>query len=63
MNDGELFTRMQYHGVVAMGMRPEDFWNLPVGLFLDLWTCHKQYMGIEKPKRYVDIDEIFQGVQ
>jgi hypothetical protein len=52
---------MYYHSIVTMGMRPDDYWNMPIGLFLDLWTCHRQYLGYDKPKRYVDIDEIFQG--
>nr|DAY93052.1 MAG TPA: hypothetical protein [Caudoviricetes sp.] len=25
---------------------------------MDLWECHKQFMGIAKPKRESDIDEV-----
>ena len=25
---------------------------------MDLWECHKQFMGIAKPKREADIDEV-----
>jgi hypothetical protein len=41
-----------------MGMGADDFWLMPIGLFLDLWTCHKQFIGVEKPKREVFIDEV-----
>jgi hypothetical protein len=37
-----------------MGMRPETFWLIPIGLFLDLWCCYKQYHGIEKPMKSID---------
>jgi len=35
-------------------MEPEQFWLTPLGLFLDLWTCHKQYLGLEKSAQSVD---------
>jgi len=41
-----------------MNMAPEDFWLTPIGLFLDLWACHKQFMRIEKAYRDVSIDDI-----
>jgi hypothetical protein len=41
-----------------MGMGAEDFWLTPLGLFLDLWECHKQYVGIAKPKVERFIDDI-----
>jgi len=34
-----------------MGMSDEKFWLMPIGLFLDLWAAHKQWLGIEKPVR------------
>ncbi|GHU89474.1 hypothetical protein FACS1894202_07740 [Clostridia bacterium] len=38
---------------------PDDkFWYMPLGEFLDLWTCHKQWLGIEKPRREIYIDEV-----
>jgi hypothetical protein len=36
----------------------EDFWNMPLGLFLDLWACHKQFLGWEKPLKIVSVDDI-----
>jgi hypothetical protein len=41
-----------------MGMTPDDFWLMPIGQFLDLWTCHKQWLGMEKPRRQATIDDV-----
>jgi hypothetical protein len=41
-----------------MGMGAEDFWLTPLGRFLDLWECHKQYVGIAKPRTEHFIDDI-----
>lgn len=42
-----------------MGMRAEEFWLCPLGLFLDLWECHKQFVGISRPKTELSfIDEV-----
>ncbi len=41
-----------------MGMSEDEFWLMPIGLFLDLWTCHKQFLGMEKPKRDISIDDV-----
>jgi hypothetical protein len=41
-----------------MGMSENRFWLMPVGLFLDLWACHKQWLGLEKAGRgNVTIDD------
>jgi hypothetical protein len=53
-----MFTRLLYYGTVQMGMGAEAFWLMPIGLFLDLWACHKQFLGMEKPKRTFSIDDI-----
>ena len=53
-----MFTRLLYFGRVQMGLSEEEFWFMPIGLFLDLWTCHKQFMGMEKPKKTWNIDDI-----
>ena len=58
MSDDEAFTRLLYYGTVLMRMEPERFWLTPLGLFLDLWTCFKQWHGIEKPDVEADIDDI-----
>ena len=31
---------------------------LPFGLLLDLWECHKQFLGLTKPKRELTIDDV-----
>ena len=58
MSDGEIFTRLYYYGTVQMGMNGDEFWLTPLGLFLDLWACHKQFLGIEREYRDVNIDDI-----
>ena len=30
---------------------------LPFGLLLDLWECHKQFLGLAKPKREMTIEK------
>ena len=58
MSDSEAFTRMYYHGTVQMGMSADDFWLMSIGLFLDLWACHKQWLGVEKPRGELSIDDV-----
>ena len=41
-----------------MGFSAEETWLLPFGELLDLFECHKQFLGMAKPKRIVDIDDI-----
>jgi hypothetical protein len=41
-----------------MGMSENEFWLMPIGLFLDLWACHKQWLGLEKPMRTQNIDSV-----
>jgi hypothetical protein len=53
-----MFTRLLYAGTVQMGMGAEEFWLMPIGLFLDLWCCHKQWMGLEKAARSISIDDV-----
>ncbi|MCL2105806.1 MAG: hypothetical protein FWH26_01895 [Oscillospiraceae bacterium] len=58
MTDAETFTRLYYYGRVQMGMGENEFWLMPIGLFLDLWACHKQFLGLEKAVREQTIDDI-----
>ncbi len=58
VSDEELFTRLLYYGIVQLGIDEQKFWLMPFGKFLDLWTCHKQFKGMEKPYREVGIDEV-----
>jgi len=41
-----------------MGMGAEDFWLMPIGLFLDLWEVHKQFHGMAKPLKPCSIDDL-----
>jgi hypothetical protein len=43
---------------MQMHMSESAFWLTPIGFFLDLWTCHKQFLGIEKPHRELNINDI-----
>ena len=61
MNDEATFTRLFYYGTVQMNMAPEDFWLTPLGLFMDLWECHKQFLGIASPKTEIFIDDVIPG--
>jgi len=41
-----------------MHFSQDEVWLMPLGQLLDLWECHKQWHGIENPKREMSIDEI-----
>ena len=58
MSDEETFTRLLYYGTVQMGISDDKFWLMPIGLFLDLWAAHKQWLGLEKPMRELSIDDV-----
>jgi hypothetical protein len=58
VNDEELFTRLIYYGTVQLNRTEEEVWLIPIGHLLDLWECHKQFLGISKPKRELTIDEV-----
>ncbi|GHU82895.1 hypothetical protein AGMMS50284_5510 [Clostridia bacterium] len=58
MSDAEIFTRLYYFGKVQMGLSDDEFWLMPFGLFMDLWACHKQWLGLEKAHRDVTIDDV-----
>jgi len=58
VSDDEVFARLIYYARVQLMFSEEEFWTMPIGEFLDYWTAHKQFHGIEKPKRQVFIDDI-----
>lgn len=58
MSDDELFTRLFYYGTAQLHLSANEVWLLPFGFLLDLWECHRQFMGIAKPKREMFIDEV-----
>ncbi|WP_296561432.1 hypothetical protein [uncultured Acetobacterium sp.] len=53
-----MFTRLLYYGTVHLNRTEDQVWLMPLGQLLDLWTCHKQFLGLEKPKREWTIDDI-----
>jgi len=53
-----LFTRLLYYGTVHLNRAEEETWLTPIGLLMDLWECHRQYLGLAKPKREMFIEEI-----
>lgn len=58
MSDEELFTRFLYIGMVHLHMTEEETWLTPMGLLLDLWECHRQFLGLSKPRVQLSIDDI-----
>ena len=58
MTDAEAFTRLYYYGTVQMGFSDEKFWTMPLGLFMNLWACHKQWLGLERVRREMTIDDV-----
>jgi len=53
-----LFTRLLYYGMAHLSLSQDEVWLMPFGLLMDLWECHKQFMGIAKPKQALTIDDV-----
>lgn len=53
-----MFTRLLFYGTALLNRTEDEVWNMPIGLLLDLWECHRQYNGLAKPKRVLYIDEL-----
>ena len=58
MTTAEVFTRLDDYGTVLMRLFVDEFWTMPFGLFMNLWACHKQFLGMEKPSREQTIDDV-----
>jgi len=58
VSDEATFTRLLYYGTVQMRMSADEFWLCPLGLFMDLWECHKQFVGIAKPLVEYGLDDV-----
>lgn len=58
VSDEELFTRLLYYGIAQLHLPMEETMLMPFGLLMDLWECHKQFMGLAKPKQELTIDDI-----
>jgi len=53
-----LFTRLIYYGTVHLNRSEAETWLTPIGALMDLWECHRQFLGLAKPKRELFIDDI-----
>ncbi|GHU76982.1 hypothetical protein FACS1894188_10390 [Clostridia bacterium] len=58
MNDNELFIRLFYFGTSQLGFSEDETWLMPLGQLLDLMACHRQFLGIDKPKKDYTLDDI-----
>ena len=47
-----------YYGMAHLSLSQDEVWLMPFGLLMDLWECHKQFMGIAKPKQMLTIDDV-----
>jgi hypothetical protein len=43
---------------VHLNRSEEETWLTPLGLLMDLWECHKQFLGLARPKQEMFIDGI-----
>jgi hypothetical protein len=41
-----------------MNYAADEVWEMPMGLFLDLWECYKQFHGMAEPYQEHYIDDI-----
>jgi len=53
-----LFTRLLYYGTVHLNRSEEETWLTPTGQLLDLWECHRQFLGMTKQKRELFIEDV-----
>ncbi|MGO1368509.1 hypothetical protein [Senegalia sp. (in: firmicutes)] len=53
-----MFTRLIYFGTAHLNRKEKEVWLMPMGYLMDLWECHKQFIGISKPKRDISIDDV-----
>jgi hypothetical protein len=53
-----LFTRLLYYGTVHLNRSEDEAWLTPLGLLMDVWECHKQFIGAAKPKVELFIDDV-----
>jgi hypothetical protein len=53
-----LFTRLLYYGTVHLNRSEEETWLMPIGWLMDLWECHRQFLGMAKAKRELFIEDV-----
>ena len=49
-----------YYGMAHLNLSQDEVWLMPFGLLMDLWECHRQFMGLAKrePKQVLTIDDV-----
>ena len=55
---GELYARLLYFSMRHLHLSEGEFWLMPFGLLMDLWECHRQELGISRPRREANIDDV-----
>jgi len=58
VSDEELFTRLLYYGTVHLNRSEHETWLMPLGHLMDMWECHKQFLGLSRPRRLMTIDDV-----
>ena len=53
-----IVTRLLYYGTAQLHLSLDETLLLPFGLLMDLWECHRQFLGLAKPKRELTIDDV-----
>jgi len=43
---------------VHLNRTEEETWLMPLGYLLDLWECHRQFLGMAKPKMELFIEDL-----
>ncbi|MDR1364086.1 MAG: hypothetical protein LBJ32_00395 [Oscillospiraceae bacterium] len=44
--------------MVHLHLSEDELFLMPIGKMLDLIECHKQYLGISKPRKEIFIDDV-----
>jgi len=47
-----------YYGTVHLNRTEDETWLTPFGLLMDLWECHRQFLGMAKAKQELFIEDI-----
>ena len=50
--------KRSYYVTVYLNRSKEESRLMPMDLLLDLWECHKQFLGLVKPKREMFIEDV-----
>jgi hypothetical protein len=43
---------------VQLNRKEEEVWLMPIGYLMDLFECHKQFIGISKMRKQYFIDDV-----